>query len=139
MKINVPENMGPQPVPDFVYKASITKTEVKAALTGSLMVVCEYTILSEGNDPTQNTVGRKVFDNLVLQESTLWKVNIAVKAATGQNIPKGDYEIDELAGLISNLLLNKEVMLKIGTENIKREGVVTEDKRNVVKEIRAIA
>lgn len=139
MKVTVPESFAPPTIPPFVYKASITAIETKVASTGSLMVTCEYTLLSEGNDPTQTTTGRKLFDNLVLSDAALWRANATVKAATGSNIPKGDYEVDELAGIISNLLLNKEVMVRTDNEKIKRDGVLTDDLRSVIKEVKAIA
>lgn len=146
MKITVPEKFGIDPVAAGVYKALVSKTEVvtteaKPGKASKPMIKVEYTLQSQGPNPQEKTIGRKVFDNLVISEETLWRVDIAVRAATGAGIPKGDYEIDELVMKLTSLIENKEVMLRLDVEPAKDKSgqVVAGQFRNVIKETKAVA
>jgi hypothetical protein len=137
MKLFIPKDMGVKAISEAVYQGTISKVELRTSKKGDPMISYEYTILSQGPDPEEKTIGRKVFDQSVLTDDVLWRHNIIVKAATGQEIPQllepeKEYSIDELFGAISNWVLNKNVILVIGKESYEGK------ENNKVKEVRPL-
>ena len=118
-----PKDLQPTPLPEGVYKSTMQCT-VKTAASGNLMVSVEHTVTTQGPDLTEKTIGRKVFDNLVLTEESLWRVNSTFKAVTGEDLPEGEFEIDELAGIISSRLSNQEATIQVKNEVRKDTGEV---------------
>lgn len=132
MKISVPENLGPIPVPEGIYKALISKADVKTTSTNKPMIVVEFTLQSAHPNSSEVTIGRKVFDNMVIQAENLWRTNITYKAACGEDLPKGDFEIDELIAIITSKLQGASVMVKVGVEMYEGQP------QNRVKEVKKI-
>lgn len=134
MFINIPkpEDLLPKPVSAGVYQANVTGTNVKQTQKGDPMISVEYTITSQGADPEEKTIGRKVFDNLIINEQSLWKIAIVVKALTGQDLPTGQMSVDEFINLITSAIQGKSCLIRVDTETY--EGVV----RNRVREVKRL-
>jgi hypothetical protein len=137
MKIHVPKGLGPQPVPGGSYRARISKVELGVTKSsGKDMINFEYTILSNGPGG-ETTIGRKVFDNPVVQENTMWRINIPFQACTGEELPEGDYSIDEFFMIIKNSCLNKEVIVDVAVEIIK-EGARAGEETNKLTSVHSM-
>jgi hypothetical protein len=75
-----------------------------------------------------------VFDGPVIQENTMWRINIPFQACTGEELPNGDYSLDEFFGIVSSDCQNKEVIIDVITEvqsEGKRKGELTNKVENV--------
>jgi len=131
MKIAVPKDLGYSPIPDGVYRASITGYKVRTSEKGHPLIGLELTLLTESPDPNVSTVGRKVFTNLTMTEESLWWSNSFFRAVHGKDIPEGEYEVDELINLLTSHLLQGEVLVRI------QEGTGPDGrKRSEVREVR---
>lgn len=108
------EDLGGKPVEPGIYEA-LLRSELVESKTGKPMVKVTYTLA--GTSPSGRSVaGRKVFDNIVLQIETLWKLNQPYKAVVGDDLPEGDFTIDELYGLFKEATENKRVSIDVITE-----------------------
>jgi len=133
------EELTPKPIATGIYKATVTDMKLeKTKETGKDMIVAELTIQTQGpNPPDMKVIGRKLFDNLVVDEKTMWKVSSFLKACTGRDIVDhfGQGEemgIDPFYMKYSNLCINKEVVLVVTTEKYEGNDV------NRVKEVREV-
>lgn len=124
MFITVPDNLGVKPIPEGIYKAIVSGMGLKTSSTGKPMIAITYTLI--GGDHA----GRKINDNIVLDENVLWRANILYSACTGKNIPAGQYSVDELFQLIQSGVLNKEVLVRLVIELYEGQ------ERNRIKEVR---
>lgn len=114
MKINIPKDVGkPQSVPPGIYRVRVTGSKIRTSQSGNLCVGPELTIQNQGPDESVKTVGRKVFDNWTLAESSIGIVNTAYKALTGHDLPAGEFELDELANRITSDVLNREAIVEV--------------------------
>lgn len=141
MDVRIPtqEELRPKPVSEGVYKAR-SKTTVKRSSTNKDMIEVEYTLLSQGPNPTEQTIGRKVFENVVIAENTLWRVDQYCQALTSRGIydlfqPGEQVSSEILAMRISNETNNKECVVTVGVE----VNPDTNEPRNVVKGVKALA
>lgn len=65
------------------YEVTVVNYELKQAKTGSNMVVCDYEIRSDVDQPCQ---GQKIlYDNFVVSEKAMWRFHQASKAAQFPN------------------------------------------------------
>jgi len=139
MNVVIPnkEELQPKPVSEGVYKAQV-KMELKTSSTNKPMIQYTFTITSQGPNPMEKTIGRKVFDNPVIQDDTLWRHDIYLKAATGLQIPDivepgTSVTEEEFYMILKNHVEGKEVAVVVGTEVY--EGVA----RNRVKEVKSLS
>lgn len=122
MEVYIPKSFDQSPITPGVYKATITKSDLKRTKDNTKdMISLQFTISSNGPDPNEKTMGRKLFENLLLTEDSLWRADLVFKAATGKKIPEvlepeKSYSTDEFYGFFSNLVINKEVILVVGVE-----------------------
>lgn len=127
MRINVPKNIGQNNVPPAIYRVVCTGHKQRNSAAGNLVIAPELTIQNQGPDETIKTIGRKLFGNWTLTEESLPIVNTGYKALTGEDIPAGDFELEELAILIGNNILNKtclvQVELRKGPDGVERNDI----------------
>lgn len=128
IKIPPKEELLPPPISPGIYRAS-SQAKVSKTPKGDPMIVVEFTITSQGPNPSEKTIGRKVYENLPVMEKTLWKIAATVKALTGQDLPEGDVNLEEFCLMLTSALSNRDAMLKIDVENYEGK------KNNKVKEI----
>jgi len=85
IKVNHSEaSEGGKKIEPGTYQATITKTECKTSSTGNPMVVLDYTIRKDIEQPNGGAVVR--YDNLPVTEKTMWRVQTYLKAA---GVPDG--------------------------------------------------
>jgi len=117
MKIHVPKDTGLELIPAGGYKAVVSGYRVKTSAQGNPYILWEFTLQSQGPDPTANTVGRKVFDSTTLTEESMWKTASLVNAVKAAPVSEGDYEVDELIENLKARVLNKELFIRVDTES----------------------
>lgn len=130
MLINIPKHIaGNEPVPAAIYKAIITGCELKQSNTGTDYTSLELTIQSNAPDSDVKTQGRKLFDMLTWSEAALGVSNTKVKQITGQEITNiiepGQISVEELHMAISNRVLNREVLVQVTVDPVKRKNEAT--------------
>ncbi len=93
------------------YEVIVMNYEQKVASTGKNLVVVDYEIRSDVEQPCQ---GQKIlFDNFIVSDTTLWRFQQASKAA---QFPDG-MEFKNYKEW-ADAFLNKPVRLVVGEENI---------------------
>ena len=138
MQIVMPETFGSKPVAPGAYGAAITNVELKKTKDGTKdMALVEFTLTTQGPDPAEKTIGRKVFDNPVITEETLFRVNNLLKAATGQELNQiftvgQPVTTEEIFMRVHNEILGRNVVVIVTQETY--EGVT----RNKVKEVKQV-
>lgn len=113
MRINVPKNLGIQTIPPAVYRVRCTGYKTRTSQKGNLCINPELTVQTQGPDETVKTIGRKIFDGWTMTEESLPVVNAAYKALTGEDLPAGEYEIDEFVAIITSRILNREALVQV--------------------------
>ena len=93
-------------LPAGQYEAIISKAEYKTASSGNDMIAITLTIRSDYEQKGQK---RKVFDNLVMIDSMMWKINKVLKVTGAPQ----DVEFETADELI-NAILFKPVKVKLG-------------------------
>ena len=123
MRIVIPQELSLPPVPPAAYRAKITGGKYMTSSNGNPMIKLEITLLSQGPVAEIKTVGRKLADMIVIQEDTLWRVNMPFKACTGADLPAGkDFSVEELVNFVLSNCLNKEVV--VATDNETYQGTL---------------
>jgi len=110
-KITVPDDLGgdlkvfPEGVYDFVLKDIILGTSQanKPKLTFRWICQSEAENAKEIDD-YESLMGETVLDSYSLQSQALWKLNSIYKQMTKEQLPQGDYEMDEFVGLVKDAL-----------------------------------
>lgn len=129
MFIDIPsaEQLGITLIEPGLYKAMVTRTETKMTSKGDLMISVEYTI--------EDSVfgGRKVYDNLVINEGGLRRLARVVKSLTNTNLPEGRISVDELALKLQNMIIHKTGIIRVVIESYN------DIERNKVADVRPIA
>ena len=127
MRINVPKNLGQNTVPPAIYRVIVTGSKTRNSAAGNLVVAPELTIQNQGPDESVKTIGRKLFGNWTLTEEALSVVNAGYKALTGNDLPAGDFELEELAIRICNDILNKSCLVQVeirkGQDGVDRNDI----------------
>ncbi|MGW8177342.1 MAG: DUF669 domain-containing protein [bacterium] len=117
MRIVIPEQLSLPPIPPGAYRATITDTKYQTSQNQNPMLRLELTLRSQGPIAEVNTVGRKVFDRIMLMEEAMWRLNLPFKAVTGQDLPKGqEFSVEELCNFIRSHVLNKDVVVNTDLE-----------------------
>ena len=121
VKIIVPKDLGPKPIPPGVYKVRFTGHKVKqtgpdSKVPGTTMLSMEYQILTQGPDDSVKTIGRKLWDNCTLAPEALWKLDQVTKAFAGLPLPEGEYTEEELIARLIAILTNKEALAIVTNE-----------------------
>lgn len=144
MLINIPKHIDTNStIPAGIYKALVTSTTLKKSeKTQNDYTQVEFTIQSQGDDQNIKTIGRKCFDNWVWTPESLGVVEGKYKALTGGSLTEfaGDgVNCEQLHMQISNRILNRECLLQVTLEPVKRDGVIVEGEfRNNIKKIQAL-
>lgn len=122
------EELGGKPVESGVYEARFN-SELTTSSTKKPMIKATYTL--SGKMPSgKNALGRKIIDNIVLQQEVLWKLNQPYHAATGEDLPEGDFTVDELYALFKDVTENKRFSIEVTTEPFTdKEGKQRENNR----------
>lgn len=118
MDIHVPnsEELRPQPVPEGIYSALLESVKTSVTTNGNPFISITFVLQSQGPGE-EKTIGRKVFDNVVVTPQTLWKVNQLYFSFTKQDLPEGDYSVEELVSLVTSALHpNQNCNIKVAQE-----------------------
>lgn len=108
----------PEPVAAGIYPGDVTHLKPGTSKAGNPKLDVGITLGAE------NVKGRMVWETLTFTDKAIWKVNDWHRALTDRDIPEGDYEVDELINLMSNLLTNAALILKVTLETMppQKEG-----------------
>lgn len=107
-KINHNEaSEGGKKVEPGTYQATVTKAIVKKSSSNNPMIVLDYTIRKDIEQPHAGASVR--FDNLVLAENSMWKVQTYAKA---MGLPDG-LEVDTHEEL-ATLMLDRNIEIEVG-------------------------
>lgn len=123
MRIVIPpaNELTPPPVPPAAYRAKIVGGKYVTSSNGNPMLKAEVMLLSQGPVAEIKTVGRKLIDQIVITEETLWRLNLVFKACTGADLPAGkDFSVEELINFVMSNILNKECV--VATDNESYQG-----------------
>ena len=115
MKIHVPKDMSSPPVPPAGYRGSVTGFRVKTSQEGNPYILWEVTLLSQAPNAEINTVGRRVFDQTTLTESSLWRLGQLLDAVD-ESMEEGEYTPDEIVAIVTPKVLNKELFIVVTVE-----------------------
>lgn len=119
MKIRVPENPGGalRTFEDDTYDVAIMDMFHGQSKTGNAKLTVKYVIRSEysgkHSKTYKSTVGENVLETFSLQEQAIWNLNDLHKQVTGENLPQGDYDVEEFVQLIKDRLLGAEGRLDL--------------------------
>lgn len=118
MLINVPKDLGrPEPIMAGIYKAAVTNVKVdKSKSSENMLIKPELTIQSQSDADGKKVMGRKVFDNWTVAETSIGIWASHYKALTGEDLPSGQFEIDEFINMITSKISNKECIIQIEVE-----------------------
>lgn len=123
--------LGGQPVEPGIYEARFN-SEMVTSSTGKPMVKATYSLF--GVAPSgANVTGRKVFDNIVIQQETLWKLNQPYAAVKGEDLPEGDFTVDELYQIFKDVTENAKLTVDVGTESYTGKDEVEKERNNIKK------
>lgn len=115
MKIYISPDLFSPTIPEGLYVAEVSDVQLQEASTGNLMLRVELTLLSDAGDGTK-TKGRKIYDNFVLVEQSLWRLGAFI-GATGGELPAKEYTPDELLSAVRSIVQGKKVRVRIGIEH----------------------
>jgi hypothetical protein len=148
MRVVIPENLGGdlRLLPPDTYEAEVADIFVGESQAKQPKLTVKFTLLSEytgprGND-FQSCVGEVVLDTFSLQPQAIWRFNDFYKAATGERLAMGDWDMEEFEAMMKealigrnfNLLLDNEVVPTTGAEQTKvQKFSAIEKKSKVVK------
>ena len=94
------ESLGNEPLPAGVYVVKVEKVEfVQSSQKGTPGVSLQLRVLSP-----EEHAGRMAFDRLWLGDDpskVLWRWNSLYKAATGEDLPKRSFTLDEFINLFT--------------------------------------
>ena len=136
MLINVPKDLGkPEPVMAGIYKVLVTGVKVDQSKSGSgnMLIKPELTIQTQNDADGKKVLGRKVFDNWTVAEQSIGIWATSYKALTGEDLPSGQFELDEFINMITSKIQGKECLIMIEVET--KEDV----SRNRIKKYSALA
>lgn len=77
-----------EPLPDNTYDVRVAEVETKTSKSGNPMVSLTLEITSGEHE------GRKLWENLVIHENTMWKVKQVLEALTGDNWDQDGMQLD---------------------------------------------
>lgn len=125
------EDLSGKPVEPGIYEARFN-TEMVTSSTGKPMVKATYTLF--GSSPSgANVAGRKVFDNIVIQQETLWKLNQPYASVMGEDLPEGDFTVDELYNIFKDATENAKLNVEVGTESYTGKDGDEKERNNIKK------
>ena len=119
MLINVPKDLGrPEPVMPGIYKVTVTgfKAETSKSGSGNMLIKPELTIQTQNDADGKKVMGRKLFDNWTVAEQSIgiWANNY--KALTGEDLPTGQFELDEFVNRVTSKISGRECLVQIEVE-----------------------
>ncbi len=119
MRVVVPpkDEMRPKPVTPAQYRFLYMKHTFTMASTGKPMLYITYEIKSNGPNPDEVTIGRKFTEGYVMQEEMMWKLNGIHVAATGEDIPSQECDIEELINYVIGRVRNVEMSGQLIIDN----------------------
>jgi len=95
------EVIGNEPLPAGIYVVKIEKSEfVQSSQKGTPGIALQLRVLSP-----EEHAGRVIFDRLWLGDDpskVLWRWNSLYKAATGEDLPKRSFTLDEFINLFTS-------------------------------------
>jgi hypothetical protein len=91
-----------KPIEPGIYSARITSGEVKVSKRGQNMIKWTFSLFGR-----EDVFGRTVTMHTMLSGPTISKLKQLYKAATGEDLPNGDFDTDILLGKEVTLVLDK--------------------------------
>lgn len=116
MKVKISKDLQLPQIPGAVYKVVLETGNyqlTKSQQTGNDLLKCKFTIRSQG--PTEvNTIGRKLpADNFTFTEDSIWKLDQMYAAATGEHLPEGEMELEDLINMVMTRVQGKELLARV--------------------------
>ena len=122
MRVVIPENLGGdlRLLPPDTYEAEVVDVFVGESKTKQPKLTVKFTVTSEFTGPTDNNfqscIGETVLDTYSLQPQALWRLNDLYKAATGERLKMGDFDLEEFGQLMKESLVGKAFTLLLDNE-----------------------
>jgi hypothetical protein len=130
MRITIPEDIDNslKLLPNGHCTAILTNLVIGKSKTGNPKATAMYTVTSEMfEDPSEGTtVGEKVLETFSLQPQALFNINGLYKSVTGENIPQGDYDLEEFVNIVLEVVKGQEF-------NLILEGDITPNGQQITK------
>ena len=106
----------PTAVPSGFYKGNITGNKTRTSRNDNLVLNLEITLTTQGLDESVKTIGRKVYLGMTMSEAAIGIVNRDYKGITGNDLPTGDFTVDELVARITSDCMGTPVAVQIETK-----------------------
>lgn len=122
MRVVIPENLGGdlRLLPPDTYEAEVVDVFVGESKTKQPKLTVKFTVTSEFTGPKDNNfqscIGETVLDTYSLQPQALWRLNDLYKAATGERLKMGDFDLEEFGQLMKESLVGKAFTLLLDNE-----------------------
>jgi len=118
MQIHVPENLGGdlRLLPEGMAIASIDKCPIGKSKKGQPKVTFVYTIVEEmeiNPEDAPTTVGETVLETFSLQPKAMFNLNNAYREVTGENLPQGDFSLEEFQQTLNEIFIGTEWSLML--------------------------
>ena len=118
MQITIPKDLGGdlKVMPPGPCTAAIEGLSMGKSGTGNPKVTIRWCLTTElyPKGAKETSLGERVLETFSLQEQAMWNLNGLYKAATGENLPQGDYDEAELQEILEDGLKGKEFNLVLG-------------------------
>ena len=120
MKIHIPKDIGDELplLPDGPCTA-VPKdiSSKKSSKSGTVMLYVKWIVTSEMyTDDEKSSIGEPILDGYALVDQALWRLNNLYKEATGEDIPEGDYEVEDIVNLVKEKIIGIEFNLLLQAE-----------------------
>ena len=130
MQIHVPEDLSGdlRLLPEGTYEAAIQDFFLGKSKEGNPKLTCKWVITSEWSESVSKTtgkvkkgyvttVGENILDNFSLLPQSLWKLNSLWKAVTGEKLPHGDYDANDLLDKVKSALVGAAGHIDVYTDD----------------------
>jgi hypothetical protein len=122
MKFVIPENVGSslRVLPVDTYETQIQdiylgeSKEKKPKATIKFVTQSEYT--GPRDKDFQSCVGETIIETVSLQAQAIWKLNDYFKGATGERLPQGEFDEEEMLNMLKEGLVGSRWNLLVETD-----------------------
>lgn len=122
LNIVIPEKIGSElRLMSGTTEAELSAVHIGESQTGNPKCTLEFTVVNElssnPDDPDNpSTIGEKCLETCSLLENAVWKLNDYYKAATGEQLPMGNYSKDEFESILINGLVGSRWNIELAIE-----------------------
>lgn len=139
MKIIVPENVGSslRVLPIDSYEVEIQELYMGESKQKLPKVVVKYIVQSEYSGTKdkdfQTCIGETVLETISLTEQAMWNLNDLYKGATGERIPKGDFDPTEFETMLKEALIGARYTVLVELDTSQGDERTKIKKRTPIK------